>query len=253
MKFSSSFACRAMAIVASAVLIAFSAAAQNAELNDVLVTALGGTVNYSKSGGAYVPLPVGTHLGKGDIIKTGPSAHADLQVGNNVGVIQVTPNSTFAISELTVAQTGADTVTSSEFDLSQGAIYAKVNKLAKASRYEIKTPKGIAGIRGTTLYLTANGDLAIGEGTGGIAYFGGGAFVVHDGQMVSPGDNQPRPAPADLLKDITDSVWDAAHHGIGHEFPPFVPPAEQFVSPTLPSTAKPPRGPVSGGGETLRR
>lgn len=255
MKSSPSFACRAMAVVASLVVFAFPAAAQNenAAANDVLVTAVGGTVNYSKNGGAYVPLPVGTHLSKGDIIKTGPSAHADLQIGNNVGVVQVTPNSTFAISEVTVAQTGADTVTSTEFDLSQGAIYAKVNKLAKASRYEIKTPRGIAGIRGTTLYLTANGDLTIGDGTGGIAYFGGGAHVLNGGQTISPGDNAPRPAPADSLKDINDSVWDAAHHGIGHDFPPFVPPAEQFVSPTLPPSAKP-RGPVfNPGGQELRR
>jgi hypothetical protein len=250
MKLSPSFACRTALVVACSILFVFSATAQN--VNDVLVTAVGGNVSYSSGGGAYVPLPVGTHLRKGDIVKTGPSAHADLQVGNNVGVIQVTPHSTFAISDMTVTQTGADTVTSSEFDLSQGAIYAKVNKLAKASRYEIKTPRGIAGIRGTTLYLTANGDLTIGDGTGGIAYFGGNAFVLHDGQTISPGDGAPRPASPDLLKDITDSVWDALHHGIGHEFPPFVPPAEQFVSPTLPENAKP-KGPVFGGGETQRR
>ncbi|HMJ92075.1 MAG TPA: FecR domain-containing protein [Candidatus Acidoferrum sp.] len=213
---------------------ALSSVAQAAE-NDVLVSAVAGDVKYSSGGGAFVPVPVGTHLRRGDVIKTGPSSHADLEVGHNVGVVQITPETTFGVGELTVTETPADTVSTSEFDLSTGAIYARINKLAKASRYEIKTPKGIAGVRGTTIYLTANGDLTVGEGTAGIAYFGGNAFVLHDAQTVSPGDTAPRPASEILLKEIVDSVWDATHHGIGRDIRPFVQPSDFFVSPILPS------------------
>lgn len=224
---------KSAALAALIAAFTFSTSANGAE-NHVLVTAVGGNVTYSTGGGAFVPVPVGTHLHKGDVIKTGPSSHADLEVGHNVGVIQITPETTFGITEATVTDTPADTVSASEFDLSTGAIYAKINKLSKASRYEIRTPKGIAGVRGTTIFLTSNGDLTVGEGTAGIAYFGGGAFVLHDGQTISPGDNAPHPAPGQLLKEIIDSIWDATHHGIGRDLRPFVPPIDLFVSPVLP-------------------
>lgn len=244
MKWSPRLLFKSTALAALVVAFTFATNASAAD-NDILVTAVGGNVVYSTGGGAFVPLPVGTHLHRGDVIKTGPSSHADLEVGQSVGVIQITPETTFGITEATFNQTPADTVTATEFDLSTGAIYAKINKLAKASRYEIKTPKGIAGVRGTTIYLTANGDLTVGEGTAGIAYFGGGAFVLHDGQTISPGDNAPRTAPGVLLKEIIDSIWDATHHGIGRDLRPFVPPVDIFISPILPR----PRGGGGGGTE----
>lgn len=226
------FRTAALALVLGA--FSYGNLAQGAD-NDAFVTAVGGNVQYSSGGGAFVALPVGARLKRGDVVKTGPSSHADLEIGNNVGIIQVTPESTLAISDLTVSKTQADTVTTSEFDLSTGAIYARINKLSKASRYEIKTPKGIAGVRGTTIYLTANGDLTVGEGTAGIAYYGAGAHVVRGGQTISPGDNAPHPAPGQLLKEIIESLRDAATHGIGRDLRPFVPPTETYVSPILPS------------------
>jgi hypothetical protein len=252
MKLSPALICKSATLAALVVTLAFSTNVNAAE-NDVLVTAIGGNVTYSSGGGAFVPIAVGTHLHKGDVIKTGASSHADLEVGHNIGVIQVTPETTFGITEATVTDTPADTVSASEFDLSTGAIYAKINKLSKASRYEIRTPKGIAGVRGTTIFLTSNGDLTVGEGTAGIAYFGGGAFVLHDGQTVSPGDNAPHPAPGILLKEIIDSIWDATHHGIGRDLRPFVPPVDLFVSPILPKGSGPTVPTFPGGGETEKR
>jgi hypothetical protein len=224
-----------------------------------LVTALGGDVRYSANGGGFVPVPVGARLKKGDVIKTGPASHADLQFGHNVGIMQLTPNTTFAITELSVTQTPADgNVTDNQFDLNSGAIYTKVNKLSKASRFEVKTPKGIAGVRGTSLFLSSNGDLAVGEGTAGIAYPNGGGvdtFIVRSGEMVSPGDKAPHQAPGQLLKDIIDALQDAGNHGIGRELQPFVPPVDIFVSPTIPN--KRPKnngnGGGEGGGESLKR
>jgi hypothetical protein len=216
--------------------------AANAADNDVLVTAIAGNASYSSGGGAFVPLNVGTHLRRGDVVKTGKSSHVDLELGHNLGVIQLTPETTFGVTEASVTPTPADTVTATEFDLSTGALYAKINKLSKASRYEIKTPKGIAGVRGTTIYINSNGDLVVGEGTAGIAYFGGGAFVLHDGQMISAGDNAPRNAPGQLLREIIESLRDAGQHGIGRELRPFVPPVDIFVSPVLP------KRPGSSGG-----
>lgn len=212
-----------------------TAGAQAQEPNHALVTALAGLVEYSHNGGAFVPLPVGKSLGKGDVIRTGPASHCDLAITKNVGNIQITPKSTFGITDLLVTKTAAETVTDSQFDLSRGAIFARVNKLAKASRYEIKTPRGIAGVRGTTLYLTANGDLTVEEGMAGIAYTGGGVFVLHDKQTISPGDAAPREASLIILRDIVEALFDVVHHGIGRDIIPFVPPNETYTSPVFPN------------------
>src|SRR5205085_1468494 len=145
------------------------------------------------------PLYVGTKLQKGDVVKTGNASHCDVILGHNVGSVQLTPNSTLGVNDLIANRGAGETVTDTQLELNQGALYAKINKLNKASRLEIKTPKGIAGVRGTTLYLTAAGVLTVGEGTAGIAYMNNGSvqtFVLHDGETVAPGDTQPRPASA---------------------------------------------------------
>jgi hypothetical protein len=234
MKFSSSFVLKWAASIALIAAFTQGAAAQSAAPNQVLVTAIGGAAKLSTGGGGFGGLTVGQRLRKGDVIKTGPSSHVDIEIGNSVGVIQVAANSTFAIVDALATRTAADTVTDTQLDLSEGAMVFKVNKLSKASRYEIKTPRGIAGVRGTTGYLTAGGELTVGEGTAGISYFGGGTHVLHDGQSIAPGDAAPKPASGSALKALMDAVWDATHHGTGSDTPPFVSPPEFFTSPVLP-------------------
>jgi hypothetical protein len=64
-------------------------------------------------------------------------------------------NKEATIDEATITQTQVEQLTDTQLSISSGGIYAKVNKLAKGSRFEISTPKGIAGIRGTSIGLTA--------------------------------------------------------------------------------------------------
>jgi hypothetical protein len=54
-------------------------------------------------------------------------------------------------------QTGADMVSETQLDLKQGRITANVKKMSAASKYEIKLPNGVAGIRGTLVDAQAIG------------------------------------------------------------------------------------------------
>jgi hypothetical protein len=229
---------KSAALAVCLVALTLSASAQNAKPNDAVITAVSGSVKVSKNGGAFVPAPVGSVIQKGDVVKTGAGSHADIELGKNVGVMQLTPNTTLGITDMSFSETALEQVTDTQLDLSTGAIYAHVNKLSKASRYEIKTPRGIAGIRGTSFYLTSGGDLAVAEGTAGIAYTDNGTVkthIVRSGQRVSPGDGAPSAAPGQLLKDIIQALRDAGAHGIGRLIQPFVPPNEIYVTPVLPS------------------
>jgi hypothetical protein len=238
MKLSSVFSSKAMALFGLAALFTTSVLAQT-RAREATVMASAGDARYSAGGtGAFTPLALGTKLHEGDVIKTTAGSHVDIDLGNNVGLVQVAPNSTLGLQTMKVTPTQADQVTETDLDLKEGAIFFKTSKLAKASRYEIATPKGIAGVRGTSGYMNADGTLAVGEGLAGISYpnGGGGAdtFVLKDGESVGPNDKPPHPAPGDLLRDIVEALRDAATHGIGHDIQPFVPPVDFFVSPTLP-------------------
>jgi hypothetical protein len=235
-------------VVASLViagLMALPLMAQNAVERVARVNALAGVASYSTKGGAFQPLTIGTKLHQGDTIKTTAGSHVDIDLGGNVGIVQVASQSTFVIDKITTTDAGPERLTQTELRVDAGAIYCKINKLAKGSRYEIASPKGIAGIRGTAVYWTADGRLVVLDGVAAVAYPNGAGgvdtFLVHENETVAPDDRPPHAAPMDLLRDIIEALRDAATHGIGHDSPPFVPPLDQlFISPTLPVNAKAP-------------
>jgi hypothetical protein len=113
------------------------------------VRAIQGTATFSTNGGPAKPLKVGTPLKSGTVIKTGANSTVDLFLGSSAGVIRLTEKSTLALDRLTVGETGVDTAVEVELNLPEGDMYFNANKMSKASRYEIKMPTGVAGIRGT--------------------------------------------------------------------------------------------------------
>lgn len=92
--------------------------------------------------------------------------------------IRIYENTVLEVDKLTVTQTGADTVTDTELDLKAGKILGTVKKLAPTSKYEVKIPNGVAGIRGTIYKLSANGILEVLTGSVVVAYVGPDGNVV---------------------------------------------------------------------------
>ena len=114
-----------------------------------------GTAKYSTGGNVWVPLKVGTVLKAGAIMQTAADSTVDLNMGVNGPVVRVTPNTTLSFDKLAYTDTGADTVIETQLNLQSGRILGNVKKLAAASRYEIKLPTGVAGVRGTDYEVTA--------------------------------------------------------------------------------------------------
>ena len=65
-------------------------------------------------------------------------------------VIRMERNTVLAIDKLSASNMGVNTTSDTELDLRQGTIFGSVKKLSAASTYQIKTPNGMAAIRGTT-------------------------------------------------------------------------------------------------------
>src|SRR5262249_32289923 len=135
---------------ALATVAVISTAYAQAQQGKAEVTSVVGTAEYSTDGGAFMQLKAGTILRSGSQVRTGGGSHVDLALGKNNGVLRVSESTTVALDKLTISDTGVDRVIDTQMNLKEGHILGNAfDKMAPASKYEIKTPNGVAGIRGT--------------------------------------------------------------------------------------------------------
>lgn len=193
-------------LIGLAMMVAFAANvnAQEAPAGSAKVLYINGSARWSQgSTGIWQPLKVGDILRSGALIQTaGNDSYVDLILNNEKAMgrlpgtstlstspaagsgggggakgakqdtIRVYADTVLAIDKLTYYQTGADTVSETQLDLKAGKIYGTVKHLSPASRYEIKIPTGVAGIRGTTYFVTADGIVGVLDGEVWVSYVG---------------------------------------------------------------------------------
>ncbi len=92
-------------------------------------------------------------------------------------VVRIYESSVLAVDKLTVERTSADEVADTQLDLRAGEIVGNVKKLSAASKYEIKIPNGVAGIRGSFYHLWASGELEMISGSSILAIVGADGAV----------------------------------------------------------------------------
>src|SRR5262249_20234599 len=145
-------------------------------------------------------------------------------------------NTVLGIDKLTIDQTGADTVTETQLDLKAGSIFGTVKKLSAASKYEIKIPNGVAGIRGTIFSLSADGTLRTFSGSVVLAYVGADGSVITQvvpaGQQFDTHSGQMSPLAASV---VTEMQTLASAFRLGSHLPPVFFTGDQtihYVSPT---------------------
>lgn len=85
-------------------------------------------------------------------------------------VVHVFPSTVLVVDKLTLERTSMDEVSETQLDLRAGQIMGNVKKLSAGSRYEVKFPNGVAGIRGTTYVIRANGKVFVLTGSVVISY-----------------------------------------------------------------------------------
>lgn len=175
-------------LVASAVALAMvsTLAAQTVE-GVAKVVRVKGPARYSTGGNVWQPLHSGMVLRPGTTVQTGTEegSYVDLVLGGanapvpqpvvyrpyipdsmatmayqpsaEQNVVRVWQNSALGIDKLTSMRTGADVVSETQLDLKMGRITGNVKKMTAASKYEVKLPNGVAGVRGTLYDISAEG------------------------------------------------------------------------------------------------
>jgi|YelNatPaOPRAMG01_1025707.scaffolds.fasta_scaffold13612_4 hypothetical protein len=191
-----------------------------------VVRAIRGTATYSTDGTTFLPLKTGAVLAPGTVIKTGGDSSVDLFLGSSAGVVRLIENSTLALDKLALTDTGADTVVEVQLNLPQGTLLFNVGKLSAASKYEIKVPNGVAGIRGTKGRISSNSYIVLLDGTLIFVYVPAGqqptpyTLVAPPAVYFSPLEGVKR-APEDLIREVTD------------QFAAIVPGAPAVVAPPI--------------------
>lgn len=234
--------------VVSLALVA-SAEAQTSKQRTGKVVRIKGAARYSTGNNVWQPLKVGAILKSSYIVQTAQDSYADVVLNEESSapaapagipskapsassssasaspasaaarsvdqdVVRILPDSVLSFDRLTAVETGGDRVTETELDLRTGAIFGAVKKQAAASRFEIKIPNGVAGIRGTYFYASAKGMFSCLSGSLVAAYTNAdstpGAQVVAGGNQFNTTTRELAPIGASLLSSLNLLVDDVS-------------------------------------------
>ena len=167
-------------------------AAQSTDQIAAKVIRLKGAAQYKIGSGEWRPLKYGDVIRQGTVIQTAGNSRVDLLLGAAAAVtvrpvvsdiityqptaeqniVRMWDNTLMGIDKLTEVQTGADVVNETQLDLKAGHISGSVKKMSAASKYEVKLPIGVAGIRGTVYDMSAEGLIKVLSGSVVLAYAG---------------------------------------------------------------------------------
>lgn len=194
-----------------AAFLAIAAVCQAAvEKGAAKVVALQGPAEISQDGKQWTPLRKGETLHEGSIIRTAGATAADLDLGRNGSRLRIMPNSTVALTALSYTETGVETIVNTQIDLRAGRVLGNVHKLAAASKYEVKTPKAVAGIKGTRYDISSNGKVVVAEGSVVVVSLQDDGTtvtrVVNASEAFSPVTGMVAAATADELGDVGGSA-----------------------------------------------
>ena len=257
-------------LVACGVVLALfsSVMAQEVKQGTARVVRVKGAARYSTGNNIWLELKVGTELKPGAIVQTAADSSVDLwlnggggaggagaggggssspaagrmnyyQVVSDQNVVHLTQDTVLAINKLTSTQTGADVVSETELDLRAGRIFGSVNKLSAASKYEVKIPNGVAGIRGTVYAISADGVVTVISGAVVVAYAKPDGTVVTQevkaGYQYDLRTGQLTPISGPFGQTVSDAVREAS---VGPTPKPTVVTVDHtiyYVSPVIPS------------------
>jgi hypothetical protein len=135
-------------------------------------------------------------------------------------IIRIFQSSVLSVDKLTMERNGVDEVAETQLDLRAGQILGTVKKLSTASKYEVKIPNGVAGIRGTIYLISASGVVDVLKGSVVVAVVAADGSVttrvVSAGHSFDPATGMVSTIPPELLARLTAIYHELhGHHPSG--------------------------------------
>jgi hypothetical protein len=213
------------------------------------VRSVSGACTYTDTSGMAHKLRVNMELDAGATISTGPDSFVYLNINGLTSSVRVGSETSMSIPTMERIGAARDSDTVTMLDLRTGGIEGNVKKVAANSQYEIKTPHGVAGIRGTdfniTVTLLPSGEYQVTftSVTGQIivsAIVNGASVVrtLNDHESWTPGYGDVVPTPVKLLDTYLREIDDMINY------------LQQTGLPTVTVPEKYPTGNPPGGGSS---
>jgi hypothetical protein len=146
------FAC-ALALVLAGITTLRSAEEGQKE-GKATVRSVHGKVEYLDNA-TWVPVKPNMKFAAGITIRTGADGTADISVNGTASAVRLTNNTTLQIPTMTYVGSAREGDTTTMLNLVTGSVLGNVKKISANSRYEIMSPHGVAGIRGTDFRVEA--------------------------------------------------------------------------------------------------
>ncbi|MCU0786355.1 MAG: DUF11 domain-containing protein [Verrucomicrobia bacterium] len=190
------------------------------------VTQIQGSARFASANNVWQPLQVGDSLTAGAVVQTTADSLVDLRLEGQdsnpadkegkchhekkdlYAALRLHENTFLALDKLASGSDGNIPVTDTQLDLRTGVLFAIFKPLSVQSKFEVKVPNGVVGVRqgGGHLMITAEGDVAILGGTAVAVYAtdqgGQITVIVPDGQMFDQGTGTLTPLPKEVRKEM---------------------------------------------------
>jgi len=142
--------------LALASLATLRAAEEGQKEGKATVKSVHGKVEYLDNN-VWLPVKVNMKFSSGITIRTGPATEcsADISVNGLNSVVRLTNNTTLQIPKMSYVGDVREGDSTTMLNLVSGTVLGNVKKISANSRYEITTPHGVAGIRGTDFKVEA--------------------------------------------------------------------------------------------------
>jgi len=162
------------------------------EMPGATVVATSGPAQRSFQHGPYVPLVQGAQLVEGDRLRTGAEGFATLELPDGTHV-RVPPETELVLS--TFRRTVLTGVIDRVFSLVRGRVESEVTHATKKDdRFQIRSPSGVAGVRGTDFRVNYHG----GDGSTAVEVIDGAVGV--DASSAAPVPGVPLQASTQLVR-----------------------------------------------------
>lgn len=140
-------------------LVTFTSSVLAAPPPEIRVVRIIGSVQVLR-GGAWDKLSAQDTLSANERVRTAVDGEAFLDLGG-VASVRVGPDADLRVASLAVTDAGrARPTVNSRLDLGKGRAWINVKELSRNSRFEVRTPVIVAGVRGTSFAVGADGPYA---------------------------------------------------------------------------------------------
>ncbi len=142
-------------IISSVLVMSYAAAAS--EMDKAKVLDIKGEAKFMKVGTTdWKVLEPGMVLSEGDSMKTGPDSEATLELSGAKKTAEIVVRKDSEFSFATFRHDEAAMTDQTLLDVGTGGVLVKAEKLIGESKFQVKTPTSIVGIRGTIFEVYAS-------------------------------------------------------------------------------------------------